>query len=142
MGLVTVFCPLTTADTGETIFQPAGETRLVVDCKVNVSPAVLVGQIKTTLAAERLIVSWGCGNVMLNTVPAPFVPPRTAVPYRVLPDMVKLPYGEPEVAVKLYKVVKLVPSVLTANTVPASELPPNAAVPYRALPDNINSPHM
>ena len=43
MRLVTVFCPLTTADTGKTVFQPAGETRLVVDCKVKVSPAALVG---------------------------------------------------------------------------------------------------
>jgi len=72
MGLVTVFCPLTTAETGAMVFQPAGETRFVVDCKVKVSPATLVGHVKITLAAERMIASWGGdGNARLNTVPLP-----------------------------------------------------------------------
>ena len=35
MGLVTVFCPLTTTGAGEFVFQTAGEARFVVDCKVN-----------------------------------------------------------------------------------------------------------
>jgi hypothetical protein len=34
MGLVTVFCPLTTTELGATLVQTAGESRFVVDCKV------------------------------------------------------------------------------------------------------------
>src|SRR6266567_2704635 len=34
MGLVTVFCPAMTTGAGELVVQTAGETRLVVDCKV------------------------------------------------------------------------------------------------------------
>ena len=48
MGLVTVFCPLTTTGPGETVAQTTDETRFVVDCKVN--PAALVGQVKITFA--------------------------------------------------------------------------------------------
>src|SRR2546425_10692358 len=40
--------------------------------------------------------------------------------------------------VKLCRLVKPVPSVLTANPVPPPELPPVLAVPYRVLPDEIN----
>jgi hypothetical protein len=58
-GLVTAFCPLTTTGAGETVVQTAGETRFVVDCKVN--PVALVGHVKITLAAERMMVS--CGAV-------------------------------------------------------------------------------
>src|SRR6266478_461836 len=36
---------------------------------------------------------------------------------------------------KLYRVVKSVPSALTRNTVPLPELPPPPAVPYSVLPD-------
>jgi hypothetical protein len=39
--------------------------------------------------------------------------------------------------VNVYRVVKLVPSVLRANTVPQPELPPQAVVPYRVLPDKV-----
>jgi len=42
----------------------------------------------------------------------------------------------PEVAVKLCRFVKPVPSVLTANTVPLPVLPPLVAVPYRCCPIN------
>jgi len=35
MGLVTVFCPLTTTGGGELVVQTADETKLVVDCKLN-----------------------------------------------------------------------------------------------------------
>src|SRR5689334_6350007 len=86
-----------------------------------------------------------------NTVPLAPLPPLCAVPYRVLPDELvinpadgKAPsllveFGsKPKVAVKLYKFVKPVPSVLTAKTVPLPELPPRFAVPYRVLPDKIN----
>ena len=89
----------------------------------------------------------------LNTVPWPPLPPIYAVAYSVLPDKIKpaaglapsllvsLKLGKPEsvVAVKLYRVVKPVPSVLTLNTVPSPELPPAHAVPYRVLPDKIKS---
>ena len=57
--MVTAFCPLTTTGAGETVVQTAGETRFVVDCKVN--PVALVGHVKITLAAERMMVS--CGAV-------------------------------------------------------------------------------
>ena len=58
-GLVTAFCPLTMTGAGDTVLQTAGETRFVVDCKVN--PAAAVGHVKITLAPERMIVS--CGAV-------------------------------------------------------------------------------
>jgi hypothetical protein len=61
MGLVTAFCPLTTTGAGKTALQTAGETRFVVDCKVN--PAALAGHVKITLAPEGIIVSCGCGAV-------------------------------------------------------------------------------
>jgi hypothetical protein len=35
MGLVTVFCPLTTTGAGELVAQTADEPRFVVDCTVN-----------------------------------------------------------------------------------------------------------
>jgi hypothetical protein len=38
-------------------------------------------------------------------------------------------------AVKLCKLVKTEPSVLTANTVPFPKTPPWTVVPYRVLPD-------
>src|ERR1039457_2752582 len=93
MGLVTVFSPLTTADAGETVFQPAGETRFVVACKVNVSGAGLVGHVDATLAAERLIASWGGeGNKTQKNPPhtplPKFAPAFGAVPYSVLPDKI------------------------------------------------------
>ena len=34
MGLVTVFCPLTTIGAGELVVQTTGKTRFVVACKV------------------------------------------------------------------------------------------------------------
>src|SRR6266496_2712471 len=84
-----------------------------------------------------------------NTVPEPELPPICAAPYRVLPDKTNPALGrapsllvgkreEPEVAMKLCRVVKPVPSALSANTVPLPALPPPFAVPYRVLPDNIN----
>ena len=85
--------------------------------------------------------------LMANSVPEPNKPPLYAVPYRVLPDTIKLPRGlapsllvggEPEVAVKVYRFVKLVPLVLMANNVPEPNLPPDGAVPYRVLPDKTN----
>src|SRR5206468_9740787 len=79
-------------------------------------------------------------NERLNTVPRPELPPPCAVPYSVLPDKINPAYGkDPSLPpVKLCRVVKPVPSVLTANTVPLPELPPRCAVPYRVLPDKIN----
>src|SRR5260221_5047997 len=128
----------------------------------------LAGHFNRTLVLESLIVNCGiriespvkvCRVVKAvpsvltaNTVPRPNLPPLLAVPYRVLPssDKTNPAYSMapsafvptkprlPEVAVKLCRVVKPVPSVLTANTVPIPPLPPKNAVPYRVLPDKIN----
>ena len=68
--MVTAYCPLTTVGAGETGLQITGETRFVVDCKVN--PAALVGHIKIIYTPEGMIVSCGAltgGNERLNTVP-------------------------------------------------------------------------
>ena len=76
MGLVTVFWRLRTMGPGETLVQIAGETALVVDCKVN--PVALVVQVKITFAPEGMIVSWGAltgPHERLNTVPLPAVAP-------------------------------------------------------------------
>src|SRR5438552_1916759 len=83
----------------------------------------------------------------LNTVPQDEPPPNLAVPYSILPDKsnpacgpapsLLVPPQQAELvlrAVKLYRFVKPVPSVLTLNTVPLPELPPSA-VPYRVLSD-------
>src|SRR5450759_2269246 len=111
MVLVTRFCPLTTTGEGKFVLQTAGEARFVVDCKLN--PAALVGHVKITLAPERMIVSCG-GNVRLNPVPLPELPPPLAVPYRVSPDKINPACGSaPSLpVVKLCRVVKPVPSVL------------------------------
>src|SRR6266567_1943192 len=44
---------------GELVLQTAGETRLVVDCKMN--PTALVGQAKMTFVPEGMVVS--CAGV-------------------------------------------------------------------------------
>ena len=87
MGLVTVFCPLTTTGAGELVVQTAGETRFVVDCKVN--PAALVGHVKITYGPEGIIVSCG-GRRQRKTEhrALPELPPSAVVPYRVLPDKI------------------------------------------------------
>src|ERR1019366_27404 len=136
IGLVTVFCPLTTTGPGETVLQNTGESRFVADCSVK--PVALTGHVKTTSAPAGVMASCGGGNGILNTVPVPLVPPNMVVPYRVLPDKIKSPIGEfPSPPVKTCKTVKPVPSVLTANTVAAPELPP-IVVPYSVLPDKSN----
>ena len=76
MGLVTVFCPLTTTGAGELVAQ-TGETRFVVDCKVK--PVALVGHVKITFAPEGIKLSSGRMK-MLNTVPFPEVRLPEAVP--------------------------------------------------------------
>ena len=78
MGLVTVFCPLRTTGSGETVVQTVVERRLVADCKVN--PAGLVGHVKITFAPAVMIVSCGAatGNERLNNVPLPELPPHCA----------------------------------------------------------------
>ena len=125
-----MFCPLRTTGSGETVVQAAGETRFVVDCKVN--PAALVGHVKIIFAPEGITVSCGW-NEILNTEPLPPLPPSYAVPYRVLPDRINPADGSaPSLlvpvfvsrAVKLYRFVKPVPSVFTLNTVPLLELLP------------------
>jgi hypothetical protein len=81
---------------GETMLQTTGETRFVVDCKVN--PAASVGHVKMTLAPKGIMVRVGTGaltdpNERLNTVPSPELPPQPAVPYRVVPDKINPAYG-------------------------------------------------
>ena len=82
VALDTVFCPFTTTGAGEAVVHTIGEARFVADFKVK--PGELVGQRKTTLVPERVIVSdgrvGGDGRVMLNTVPLPELPPADAVP--------------------------------------------------------------
>ena len=73
MGLVTVFWPLTMTGPVETVVQTAGETRFVVDCKVNL--VALVGHVRITFAPEGLIFSCGGGNERLNTVRLSSLPP-------------------------------------------------------------------
>src|SRR5438046_6481297 len=92
MRLVTAFWPLTTMGVGELVVQKAGETRFVVDCKVN--PVALVGHVKIILAPEGITVSCGGGSVRLNTVPLPELPPACAVPYRVLPYKINPAIGK------------------------------------------------
>lgn len=66
--LVITFWPLTTTGAVETMDQAAGEARFVVDCKV--SPATLVGHVKTIFWPEAIIVGGGGdGSEMPNTVP-------------------------------------------------------------------------
>ena len=139
-----MFCPLTTTGPGETVFQ-TDESMFVADCKVN--HVALVGHVKMTLVSERVMPICGVPNERLNTVPKPKLPPMRAVPYRVLPDKIKLAYGlapsllvrrTPEHPVKLYRFVKAVPLVLILNTVPLFAPPPKLAVPYKVLSDKIN----
>lgn len=128
MGLVTAFWSLMMVGGGETVVQTVGETRFVVDCRVN--PAALVGHVKTTSASERNIVSSGGGglaNDRPNTVPAAELPPPGVVPYSVSPDKINPACGlapSPGGPMNLYKFVKS-PMVLSANTVPMpGEMPP------------------
>ena len=107
MAFVTALFVLTTTGPVETVLQTTGETRLVVDCKVN--PAALVGHVKITFAPERIIVSWGGGNERLNTVPLYELPPADAVPYRALADKINPACGVAPsgLFVKLCNVVKV-----------------------------------
>src|SRR5438874_2559928 len=131
-----------TTGPGETVVQSAGETRFVVDCKVN--PTASVGHVKIILAPEGITVSCGGGSVILNTVPEPELPPCAAVPYRVLPHKINPAIGKapsllvwegPENGVKLWRVVNPVPSVFTLKTVPKRPEPESLVVPYSVLPD-------
>ena len=62
---------------GATVVQDAGETRFVVDCKVN--PVALVGHCKTTFVPELIMVNCGGGGgggkVNANTVEFPYIEP-------------------------------------------------------------------
>ena len=55
MGLVTVLFPLTTTGNGETLLQTTGDTKLVVNCKVN--PVKLADHVKITSAPEKRMAS-------------------------------------------------------------------------------------
>jgi hypothetical protein len=60
MGLVTVFCPLTTTGVIELVIQ-TGNSRSVVDWRVN--PVGSVGHDRITLAPAGMIVSCGGGKL-------------------------------------------------------------------------------
>src|ERR1035437_8191316 len=75
-GLVTAYCPLTTTGAEETALQTVGETRFVVDCKVN--PVALVGHLTITLAPERIMVSCGGDSGAVPTS-ATVCPPPAAM---------------------------------------------------------------
>src|ERR1039458_5063434 len=94
MGLVTVFCPLMTTGNGELVVQTAGETKFVVNSKVN--PEAMFVHVTMTLVPERMMFSRGANTkARLNTLPlADEESPPSAVPYRVLPDKITLPSGE------------------------------------------------
>src|SRR5207249_1628260 len=80
-------------------------------------------------------------NERPNT-PSLEMPPN--VPYRVLPDKIRPSGIAPSSTLKplkLCRVVKFEPSVLTANTMPKGETRSFPAVPYRVLPDNIKPPN-
>ena len=136
-GLVTVFCPFTTAGNGKTALHATGGTRLPDDC--NVYAIAFVAHVKTTFVPAIVIVSCGgSGNVRLKIVPLPAAPPSGAVPYNVLPDKIMPPYVSapsllvnefPDCAVKLYKLTNPVPSVLMVNIVPVPLVPPPLVAP-------------
>lgn len=121
----------------ETAFQVTGESRFVADSKLKL--VVLVGQVKTTLVPAGVMVSCGCGNEKLNTVPSPELPPRAAVPYKVLPDIINKPAALlPSLLVglegdgKAKRFANPVPFVLKANIVLSED-----DIPYKVLPDKV-----
>ena len=66
--MVTVFKPLTTTGAEESVLHATGETRFVVDCKLN--HAALAGQvmIRFDLVLSKLIVSRGGETVSVSSV--------------------------------------------------------------------------
>ena len=129
MALVTVSSPLRMTGAGKLVFQTADEIRLVANSRLK--PEAPTDQVKTTLVPERAMASRGRGSVKLKTVPLPELPPEAAVPYRILPDKTKSVCGlaPSPPPVKLYKLVKPEPSVLTANKTPLLLVPPANVVP-------------
>ena len=105
------------------------------------APSLLVVSVAASSAVKPCRIVKSVPLVLsANTVPLSELPPKNAVPYRVLPDKTNPALGMlPSLPfVKLYRFVKPVPLVLTANTVPKPLVPPSLAVPYRVLPDNTN----
>src|SRR4051794_19861459 len=95
-------------------------TRVVVHCKLN--PAGAVGHFKRTCVPARVIVRSGPltgASERLNTEPLP-LPPRLAVPYKVLADKTNVALGlAPSLAeMKLCRFVKAVPFVLSRKMMP------------------------
>lgn len=112
------------------------------DCKENPRASV---HVKITLVPEGMMVSCGVltePNGKLNTVPPPPVPPFRAVPKSVLPDRISPADDRPPPVppVKLCRVVKPAPLVLSRKTVPLAKLSAENDVPFSVLPDKINSP--
>ena len=65
--MVTVFCPLTTTGMGELVIQITGESKFVLESRVN--PEKLVGHVTMTLVLKCVMASCNTGNEMLKTVP-------------------------------------------------------------------------
>ena len=86
--MVTVFCPLTTIGTTELVVQTTGETRFVVDCKVN--PVALAGHVKIKFIPERSAEALGRGASKLAlAMNGQNFPPdvmKSPAAYNVLPD--------------------------------------------------------
>ena len=92
MGVLIVFCPLTTTAGVDTVVQ-TGERRLVVVWRIVL--LTLVGHVRTRFFWDAENIS--CGDTgaseMLNTVPFPKLPPFLVVPYSTLPDKANPPLG-------------------------------------------------
>jgi len=87
--LVTVFCPLIRTGAGEFVVQTTGETRFVVDCKVN--PVALAGHIKMKFVPERSaeVVGGGASTLAMAMYGENFPPDvmKSPAAYNVLPDV-------------------------------------------------------
>ena len=85
---MTVFCPLTTIGTRELVVQTTGETRFVVDCKVN--PLAVAGHVKIKFGPERSAeVLGGEATKLAMAMNGQNLPPdvmKSPAAYNVLPD--------------------------------------------------------
>src|SRR5258708_2169634 len=124
----------------ELVLQTADGPRFVADCRAN--PFALVGHVKSILGPEAIKLSCGgllAGNVRLKIVPLLWLPPESVAPYKMLfTNSNDDGWVGSFPTARVCKVLKPVPSVLTANTVPP-QMPPCAVVPYRVFPDRTNS---
>jgi hypothetical protein len=122
MGLVTVFCPLTTTGAGELAVQTAEGPRLVVDCRVK--PVELDGHVKIAVCSRQI-------HFQFRLMPKPELPPTRVVPYNMLLAKSKVERGlapstlvelGPEGELNPCKILKPEPSVLTTTMLPGVRL--------------------